>query len=153
MRVPFASRLVQRVATALQRARVGALGAEEKHALVQLLGGVARADGVISADEQRVLDDAARALGVSAELDEADELDTAVATLARHPRTLRLACLVVADAFFVDGDYDGDEKEFVTSFQQRFSLPANPLQDAVEALRKQKLDAALDVWNREIAAG
>ncbi len=152
MHVPFASRLIQRAATALQRARISALGQDEKQALHHLLTGVALADGVISADEQRVLDDAATSLGVASTSSVANEgLPAAVATLAKHPRTLRLACLVVADAFFVDGDYDTAEKEFVASFQQRFALPENPLRDAVLSLRKQKLDAALEQWNRDIA--
>lgn len=144
----FTARLVQRIGTTLQNARIARLGDEEKRATLTLLYGVALADGVLSAGEDEALHRVAAQLGAT--LSKEHKLADAVAVLAQKPATLKVACLIVADAFFADGDYDATEKEFVSSFGTRFGLPANPLQDAVEALRKKKLDAAVEEFAKSI---
>lgn len=146
----FTSRLVERVQSSLQNARVARLGDEDKRAVMTLLYGVALADGVLSTGEDAALQDVAAKLGTSLSKDQ--RLPEAVSVLAKKPAVLRLACVIVADAFFADGDYDGAEKEFVSSFGKRFALPDNPLKDAVEALRKRKLDAAIEDFAKSITS-
>lgn len=144
----FTSRLVQRISSSMQNARLSRLGDDEKRALLTLLYGVALADGVLSAGEEESMQKVASKLGTA--LSKEHKLPEAVAVLAKRPAALKLACLVVADSFFADGDYDGAEKEFVTSFQQRFNLGENPLKEAVEALRKKKFEAAVEEFARNI---
>ena len=144
----FASRLVERLQRTVQNARVKRLADDEKRAILVLLHAVAVADGVLSTGEDDAMAKAASQLGVSLPKDLA--LPDAVALLSSHERALDLACLLVADAFFVDGDYDAAEKEFVASFGKRFHLSENPLQAAVDALRQKKLDAAVEEWSRSI---
>src|SRR5687767_4209893 len=111
MALGFASRLVQRVTGAVKNARFARLGDNEKSAVVRLLHGVAMADGVLSSTEIDELKRVAATLGVKAE--SSLSLPDAVSALAKNPRSLQLACLLVADAFFVDGDYDASEQKFV----------------------------------------
>lgn len=144
----FTSRLVERIQSTVQNARVARLGDDDKRAVMTLLYGVALADGVLSAGEDATLHNVAAKLGTTLSKDQ--RLPEAVNVLAKKPAVLKLACLIVADAFFADGDYDGAEKEFVSSFGKKFALPDNPLQDAVEALRKKKLDAAVEDFAKSI---
>ena len=144
----FAARLVERLDNTVQNARLTRLRDDEKRAVLTLLNAVALSDGVLSAAEDAAITKAAVKLGVNLAKDLA--LHEAVAVLAKKPGALKLACLLVADAFFVDGDYDAKEKEFVASFSERFKLAANPLKDAVEKLRRKKLNDALADWNEEI---
>ena len=144
----FTARLVQRIGSTLQHARVARLGDDEKHATLTLLYGVALADGELSPREDEALHKVAAQLGTKLSQDQ--KLADAVAILAKKPSVLKLACLVVADAFFADADYDKAEKEFVSSFGTRFGLPANPLQDAVESLRKKKFDEAVEEFAKSI---
>ena len=144
----FAARLVERLQNTVQNARLTRLRDDEKRAVLTLLNAVALSDGVLSADEDSAMAKAAAKLGVN--LSKELALPEAVAVLAKKPAALKLACLLVADAFFVDGDYDAKEKDFVSSFSDRFKLGTNPLKDAVEKLRRKKLDDALADWNNEI---
>jgi hypothetical protein len=144
----FTARLVQRIGSTLQNARIARLGDDEKRATLTLLYGVALADGVLSAGEDEALHKVAAKLGATLSKDQ--RLPEAVAVLAKKPAALKLACLVVADAFFADADYDAAEKDFVSSFGTRFGLPANPLQEAVDALRKKKLDEAVEEFAKSI---
>ena len=144
----FAARLVQRLQNTVQNARLTRLRDEEKRAVLTLLNAVALSDGELSVEEEAAINKAAMKLGVNLSRDLA--LPEAVAVLAKKPAALKLACLLVADAFFVDGDYDAQEKDFVASFSERFKLAANSLKDAVEKLRRKKLDDALTDWNEEI---
>lgn len=144
----FASRLVERLGNTVQNARLTRLRDDEKRAVLTLLNAVALSDGVLSASEDAAINKAAMKLGVNLTRELA--LPEAVAVLAKKPAALKLACLLVADAFFLDGDYDAQEKAFVASFSERFKLPENPLKVAVEALRRKKLDDALADWNKEI---
>lgn len=144
----FAARLVERLGNTVQNARLTRLRDDEKRAVLTLLNAVALSDGVLAAAEDAAINKAAQKLGVNLSKDLA--LPEAMAVLAKKPAALKLACLLVADAFFVDGDYDDQEKAFVASFSERFKLAANPLKDAVEKLRRKKLDDALTEWNDEI---
>lgn len=144
----FTARLAQRIGSTLQNARIARLGDEEKRATLTLLYGVALADGVLSAGEDEALHKVAAKLGATLSKDQ--RLPEAVAVLAKKPAALKLACLVVADAFFADADYDAAEKDFVSSFGTRFGLPANPLQDAVDSLRKRKFDDAVEEFAKSI---
>lgn len=146
---PFAARLIARLSNTLQNARVQRLRDDEKRAVLTLLQAVALSDGVLAAAEDEEIKKTAHTLGVSLSKDFA--LPEAIAVLAHRPAALKLACLLVADAFFVDGDYDAQEKAFVASFAARFKLSANPLAEAVEQLRNKKLDDALADWHEEIA--
>jgi uncharacterized tellurite resistance protein B-like protein len=149
----LASRLTSRLQLALENVRLHALPESEKKAVLVLCHGVALADGELAAHEQEALEALAKRVGVDSHAMTSLSLEAAVEHLATQPKALRLACLVVADAVFADGDYDDAEQKFVASFQERFKLPGNPLRDAVEALRKHKLDAALSEWNESIRAG
>ena len=75
---------------------------------------------------------------------------TPVAILAAKPAHLELACMVVADVVFADGDYDSGEQAFVDQFAAKHHLPANVLAEAVARLRQRKLDEALEHWHAEI---
>jgi tellurite resistance protein len=139
---------VTRIMNRLRSLQMGSLEPEEKRAVVALMHAVVTADGELSIAELAELNGLEKKLGVI----DNDRLDPpeAVAVLARNERALKLACLVVADAFFVDGDYDETEQAFVADFASRFGLPMNPLQQAVEVLRKRKIDDVLADWNHEI---
>lgn len=141
---------LQRAALVVENTRLKLLSDDEKRALLALLRGVSLADGVLSAAEHDALTALAEKLGVPlATVSELSQHE-AVTRLARSPRVLRLACLVVADTFFVDGDFDESEKDFVLSFGVTHGLSSNPLQDAVESLRARKLDDAIAEWSADI---
>ncbi len=146
MHPAFIARLLDRFQS--QDARLKKLGHDEKRSVLTLLYSIAVVDGELAAGEAEALKDLGLKLGIK--LGERLGLPEAVAILAAHPPALKLACMVVADAVFVDGDYDDAEQKFVATFAERFKLPENPLRDAVEALRKHKLEAALSEWNHEI---
>jgi len=144
----LATRLVQRLANAVLTTRAGRLGDDEKRAVLALMNAVVLSDGVLSPEETSAMSAAAQKLGVAQVKELA--LPDAIATLVKRPAALKLACLLVADAFFVDGDYDASEKAFVASFSKQFNLAENPLKTAVENLRRQTLEAALATWNAEL---
>ena len=146
MEIEFVKRLFQRFQS--QDQRLAKLTYEERRSVLTLLHSVAVVDGELSAAEADALKELGLKLAIKAS--ERLGLPEAMTILAANENALRLACLVVADAFFADGDYDDAEQKFVTTFAERFKLPANPLRAAVESLRKHKLDAALADWNHEI---
>ena len=146
MHIAFVSRLFERFSS--QDARLARLTHEEKRAVLTLLHSVAIIDGELATNEAEKLKELSLKLGIP--VGERLGLPEAMTILGHNPNALKLASLVVADAFFADGDYDGAEQKFVQTFAERFHLPENPLRDAVEALRKQKLDEALVAWNHEI---
>jgi uncharacterized tellurite resistance protein B-like protein len=149
MDLAFVRRLFERFES--QDARLQKLPYEEKRSILTLMHSIAIVDGELSAGEADALKELGLKLGVK--ISERLGLPEAMAILAANPPVLKLACLVVADAFFVDDDYDDAEQKFVATFAERFKLPENPLRDAVEELRKHlrdKLDRALADWNHEI---
>jgi tellurite resistance protein len=140
--------LMTRLKDRLQRLQLTGLEPEEKRALLSLMHVIITVDDELSVAELSELTKLEDKLGVG--FDELLAAPEAVAVLARSPRTMKLACLMVADAFFVDGDYDAGEKVFVENFATRFGLSDNPLRAAVEQLRTRKMDDALADWNHEI---
>ncbi|MDP2342427.1 MAG: hypothetical protein Q8O67_15835 [Deltaproteobacteria bacterium] len=146
MHASFITRLFERFQS--QDARLAKLSYEEKRSVLTLMHSVAIVDGELSSGEADELKELGLKLGVK--ISERLGLPEAMVILAANPNVLKLASLVVADAFFADGDYDDAEQKFVTTFAERFKLPENPLRDAVESLRKHKLDDALREWNHEI---
>ena len=149
MHLEFVRRLFSRVES--QDGRLQKLPYEEKRSILTLLHSIAVVDGELAAAEADALKHLGLKLGVK--VSERLGLPEAMTVLAAHPKALELASLVVADAFFADGNFNEAEKNFVETFATRFKLPANPLRDAVEALRKHKLhqlDKALADWNHEI---
>jgi tellurite resistance protein len=146
-----AKNALQKAAHLVENARVKRLSVEEKRALLAMLRGVSLADGVLAAAEHDALQSLATRLDVPLATISEISVKAAVERLARSPRVLALACLVVADTFFVDGDFDPSEKEFVASFAKTHGLSTNPLHDAVEKLRRQKLDDAVSEWSDSIS--
>jgi tellurite resistance protein len=137
----------------LRHARIARFAPAEKRALVKLAHAIAVVDNELSGAELAAAADLARALGVTFE--EARDLDLAdaVELLEAKPAHLELACLVVADVVFADGDYDAGEQAFVRDFAAKHHLRENVLAEAVQRLRQQKLDDALERWHDEIVGG
>jgi tellurite resistance protein len=144
--------VLAKAAHVIENARLKLLSDEEKRALLAMFRGVSLADGVLAVSEHEALEDLASRLDLTLASVGELSLPAAVERLARSPRVLTFACLVVADAVFVDGEFGEAEKEFVTSFATRFGLSSNPMQAAVDVLRQQKLDAAITEWAESIPA-
>lgn len=146
MHIAFVSALFERFQS--QDARLGSLLEQEKRAVLTLMHSVALVDGELAMGETEALKNLSLKLGIN--MGEWLGLPEAMSILSKNPRALKLAALVIADSFFVDGSYDDAEQKFVENFAQRFQLPENPLREAVESLRKLKLEEALNDWNHEI---
>ncbi len=134
----------------LRHARISRFAAPEKRALVRLAHGLALVDGDLAGAELAAARALATDLGVDLDDARALGLPEAVAILAAKPAHLELACMVVADVVFADGDYDAREHAFVDEFAAKHNLPANVLAEAVARLRQRKLDEALEHWHAAI---
>jgi hypothetical protein len=137
----------------LRHARIARFAPPEKRALVKLAHAIAVVDGELAGAELDAARALATALGIDLDDARALELPEAVELLEAKPGHLELACLIVADVVFADGDFDAGEQAFVRDFAAKHHLRHNVLAEAVQRLRKQKLDDALEQWHSEIVDG
>jgi uncharacterized tellurite resistance protein B-like protein len=124
--------------------------ADERLALVRFFYDAVTADEVIAAAELEALEAAAATYQVG--LSDAVKLDQAraMATLTKTPAHLKVACLLVADVFFSDGDLDVAERRFIDELSTKYQIRDAVLKDVIERRRRQSLDAALRALHDEV---
>jgi uncharacterized tellurite resistance protein B-like protein len=122
---------------------------DERRALLRLFYEVITADGIIGADELTAIEAAAADFGVPLPEVLRLHLPEAMALLRARPRHLKVACLLVAPAFLLDGDLDKSERAFLDTLSTTYNIPDDALRAAVDVLRQQRLDDALRALHDE----
>ncbi len=122
---------------------------DERKALVRLFYDVITADGIVDAAELETIEKASHTLGVPVSDVTHLGIGWAMGVLTKDPKKLKTACLVVANAFFADGDLDEAEQAFIEKLSTTYQIPDDVLRSTVADLRKHKLDDALKAIHDE----
>lgn len=122
---------------------------DDRRALLRLFYDVVTADGIVSAEELKAMEEASSTYGVALGDVTGLGLGWAMGELSKDPKKLKTACLLAASVFFKDGDLDAEEQQFIEQLSTKYQIPDAVLKDAVESLRKQKLDEALRALHDE----
>ena len=116
---------------------------DDRRALLRLVYDVVTADGIVSADELKAIEEASHTYGVPLQDVIPLGVGWAMGELSKDPAKLKTACLLAAHVFFKDGDLDTAEQKFVEEISTKYQIPDNILKSTIESLRQQKLDEAL----------
>lgn len=122
---------------------------DDRRALLRFFYDVVTADGIVSADELKAIEEAAHTYGVPLGDVIPLGLGWAMGELSKDPAKLKTACILAAHVFFKDGDLDAAEQKFVDEISTKYEIPNNVLKSTIESLRQQKLDEALKAIHDE----
>ena len=122
---------------------------DERKALVRLFYDVITADGIVDAAELQTIEQASKTWGIPIADVTPLGIGWAMGVLTKDPKKLKAACLVVANAFFVDGDLDQAEQAFIEKLSTTYQIPDDVLRGTVATLRQHKLDEALKAIHDE----
>ena len=122
---------------------------DDRRALVRLFYDVITADGIVDAEELKLMEEACKTYDV--DLTDITQLGLgwAMGELSKDRRKLRVACLVSAHVFFADGDLDASERTFIETLSARYQIPDDIMKATVETMRQEKLDDALKALHDE----
>jgi len=145
-------RVLAALKTFLMAQRAKRWANDERRALLRLFYDVITADGIISANELAAIEAAAVEFDVPLRDVMHLQLPEAMAVLRKNPAHLKLACLMVAPVFLLDGDLDESERAFLQKLSTTYQIPDDALRTAVAAARAQRLDDELKAIHDEAFA-
>ena len=102
----------------------------EKKAFLELVHLVAKANGIITTEEQKMLDSYNKEMGVTICLEELEEKELLdIVGQFESNRSKRIVFLEALAVALADGDYMEDEKEFIKGLREAFAITLDEYED------------------------